>query len=284
MNSISPPALRSRPSWTGLLRLSLVAVPVKAYAAVATRDAPHANMLHANCGQRIHYQKHCAMHGEVQTDAIVKGYPFGKEQYLIVEPEELDKLRPAKDQALQVEQFVSLSDIDPVRFAGRSLYLWPDGPAAMQPYAVLTHALARSGKAGLARIVLTGTRQVALVRPKENVLVLDLLHFPAQVKDMSSWQTELGPANPSAAELDLAGRLIDMASTPLDWSCYRDTNAEDLQALLQAKMAQQGPVLAAQEQPAVLSLLDALQRSLAVAVGADKEEPTARPKAKRRTA
>src|ERR1700686_2890085 len=82
----APPA-RGRPSWSGLLRLSLVAVPVKAYPALSSAAAIHFNQLHADCGQRIHYQKHCPVHGAVEAADIVRGYQYAPDQYVVVEPE-----------------------------------------------------------------------------------------------------------------------------------------------------------------------------------------------------
>ena len=165
-----------RTSWSGLLRLSLVAVPVKAYSAVSSDTATHFNQLHANCGQRIRYEKRCPSHGPVDAAAIVRGYPSAPDQYVVVEPEELEKLRPAQDKALVLEQFVGIGQIEPTFFAGRSLYLLPDGSAAQHPYGVVTAALQASRKAGLGRVVLSGHRQLVLVRPAGRLLVLDLLH------------------------------------------------------------------------------------------------------------
>src|SRR5262249_56830209 len=168
-----PSAPGGRPSWSGLLRLSLVALPVKAYPAVAGKTVSHFHLLHAGCGQRLQYQKRCPKHGPVPSDAIVKGYPYSRERCVVVEPEELEKLRPAKDKALVLEQFVALRDIDPVRFAGRSLYLWPDGVAAQHPYGVLVAALHKTGKAALGRGVWSSQRQLVLVRPCPRVRAVD---------------------------------------------------------------------------------------------------------------
>ena len=134
-NGAAPPP-RGRPSWSGLLRLSLVTVPVKAYPAVSTSSASHFHLLHAGCGQRIHYAKHCAQHGAVEAEAIVRGYEYAPDQYVVVEPQELEQLRPARDKALLLEQFLPVHAVPPTFYAGRSLYLVPDGPAALHPYSV----------------------------------------------------------------------------------------------------------------------------------------------------
>jgi DNA end-binding protein Ku len=248
------------------LRISLVTVPVKAYPAVcSTSAAPHFHLLHAGCGQRIGYQKHCPCHGVVDAEAIVRGYEYAPGQHVVVEPEELDQLRPARDKALILEQFVTMSDIDPVFFAGRSLYLLPDGTAAQPAYGVLVDALRETGKGALGRVVLSGSRQLVLVRPAGKVLSMDVLHYPAQIRGPASWEADLMPSMATPAEQELAAELIALASASLDWSRYRDTTAEELTSLLQAKIAKQPPVVPPDEPVAVLQLLDALKQSVVAA-------------------
>jgi len=259
-------AARGRSSWSGLLRVSLVAVPVKAYAAVSSAStSSHCHMLHADCGQRIGYQKHCPRHGAVDSAAIVRGYEYARGQHVVVEPEELEKLRPDRDKALVLEQFIALAEVDPTFFAGRSLYLLPDGPAAQHPYGVLVDALRHAGKGALGRVVLSGSRQLVLVRPAGRVLALDVLHFPAQVRLAASWEADVVMSAATPEERALAAQLIALASGPADWARYRDTSAEELAALLQAKVADQPPPAAAEEPAAILQLLDALQQSVAAA-------------------
>ncbi|HEV3261070.1 MAG TPA: Ku protein [Gemmataceae bacterium] len=261
---VAAAAPRGRPSWSGLLRLSLVSVPIKAYAAVQTSSPSAFHLLHAHCGQRIRYAKQCPRHGPVDSDALVRGYEYASDQYVVVEPEELERLRPPRDKALILEQFVPVQEIPPTFYAGRSLYLVPDGPAAQHPYGVLVEAFGRSGRAALGRVVLSTQRQLVLVRAAGRLLVLDVLHYPAQVRSQASWEAELAPCLASEAEQDLAGQLIALASAPLDWGRYRDTSAEELAALIDAKRAQQPPAARAEE-PVVLKLLDALKQSVAAA-------------------
>jgi DNA end-binding protein Ku len=264
--SIFARASRGRSSWSGLLRISLVAVPVKAYPAVSsTSSSPHFHLLHAGCGLRIGYQKHCPCHGAVEAEAIVRGYEYAPGQHVVVEADELDELRPARDKALVLEQFVSAAEVDPTFFAGRSLYLLPDGAAAQHPYGVLVEALQQAGKGALARVVLSGSRQLVLVRPAGKVLAMDVLHYPAQVRASTAWEADLVPGTATPSERELAAQLIALSSGPLDWARYRDTSAEELAALLQAKIADQPLAAPAEEPVAVLQLLDALKQSVAAA-------------------
>ena len=276
-------ASRGRSSWSGLLRISLVAVPVKAYPAVSsTASSPHFHLLHAGCGQRIGYQKHCPRHGPVPAEAIERGYEYAPGQHVVVEADELEKLRPTRDKALVLEQFVAVGEVDPVFFSGRSLYLLPDGAAAQHPYAVLVDALRQSAKAALGRVVLSGSRQLVLVRPAGKLLAMDVLHYPAEVRPASAWESDLTAGVAAPAEQELAAQLIALSSGSLDWSRYRDTSAEELVALLQAKIAEQPPPVAEEGPVAVLQLLDALKQSVAAAES--RTPPNGKPRTRRATA
>ena len=83
---------RGRASWSGLLQLSLVTIPVKAYPAASTSQQIHFNQLHAGCGQRIRYEKHCPVHGKVEAGAIVSGYAYAPDQYVVIDQAELEPL------------------------------------------------------------------------------------------------------------------------------------------------------------------------------------------------
>ena len=248
-----------RPSWSGLLQFSLVGIPLKAYPAVRTRDVPSAHLLHADCGQRIRYAKQCPVHGTVDSAAIVKGYEYGPGRHVLAQPDELDALRPVQDKALRLERFLTPDQLNPLLFAGRSLYLVPDGPAAEPGYGVLRLALAKRQRWALGRMVLGGQRQVVLVRPADTSLVLHVLHYPEHVRvcPQTVWPMKQEPEE----ELRLAGMLIDAADGKVDWTAYADQSAQELKTLIEAKLAGQ-PVEAAAPPRTILSLLDALQQSV----------------------
>jgi DNA end-binding protein Ku len=197
-----------------------VSVPVKAYPVVSSATASHFHFLHADCGQRIRYQKHCPQHGAVSAEAIVRGYEYALDHYVIMEAEELEQLRPARDKALVLEQFVPVGDIDSTFYAGRSLYLLPDGAAAQHPYGVLAEAMQQAGQGALGRVVLSSQRQLVVVRPSSRLLVLDVLHYPAQVRSQAGYAAELASTATTDAERTLARQLLALASAPLDWARY----------------------------------------------------------------
>ena len=253
-----------RPSWSGLLQLSMVGIPLQAFPAVRSRDLPAAHLLHADCGQRLRYAKQCPTHGAVEAAAIVRGYEYGPGQHVVVEPDELDQLRPAQDKALRLERFLAPAQLDPVLYAGRSLYLVPDGPAAEPGYAVLHAALLERQRWALGRMVLGGHRQIVLVRPSGAALALQVLHYPEQVRACPLAAVRLPDS--AGEEMRLAGLLIDAASGAMDWGAYRDQAAQELKALIEAKLAGL-PVATLEPERAILPLLEALQQSVAAQNG-----------------
>lgn len=253
----------SRPTWSGLLQLSLVGIPIKAYPAVRSREVGHLHQLHADCGQRIRYRKHCPVHGTVDADAIVRGYEHVRGQHVVVDTAELDGLRPARDRALRLERFIDPGQVDPVRFAGRSLHLLADGLAAQPAYRLLVEALHRRSQWSVGRVVLGGHRQLVLVRPVAGILILHVLHYPEEVRACPAGAGPAARRPPTAEEVHLAEVVLDAASGPLDWTAFRDERAEELRALIEAKVATKPA--AAESANVVLPLLEALKRSVAAA-------------------
>jgi DNA end-binding protein Ku len=276
---------RGRPSWSGVLRISFVTVPIKAYAAQRGGPAVAFNQIHVNCGKRIQYQKRCPVHGAVDAAEITHGFQYAPDQYVLIEPDERDKSRPVKDKTLVLEQFIPSHQVDPVFFAGRSLYLLPDGVAPRHSYAVLAEAMQNANKWALGKVVLSALRQLVLVRPQEKVLVMDVLHYPRQVHAAANYSAELGASGASAEELRLIRKLVDSASGPVDWSRYRDDRAEELTALIDAKIAEQPAMATANGAVGAVQLLDALKESVAAAQkgAAQANSRVQQPRSKRRT-
>jgi len=184
--------MAARPSWEGFLTFNLISIPVKAYNAVGPGGKIGFHLLHAKCNQRIRYKKVCPIHGEVSNDEIVSGYEFAKGEYVTVQREERTDLRERDDKAIAIDTFVGPDAIDPVYYSGRTFYLVPNGAAAQKPYAVLLEAMAGHTRHAIARVVLSGRGQVAVIRPFGRLLGMTLLNFEDQVKSPEPFEGEVG--------------------------------------------------------------------------------------------
>src|SRR5437870_8210726 len=155
-----------RPAWKGFLKLSLVSLPVKAYTVTAGEGGQvRLNQLHAECHSRINYKKTCPIHGEVPNDQIVSGYEYSKGQYVVVDPEDIEKLRSEDEKAINIDAFVQPNALDATYFSGKSYYLIPDGPVGQKPYALLVQGMAELKRNAVARVVMHGRAQLVLIRP-----------------------------------------------------------------------------------------------------------------------
>lgn len=258
--------MTARSSWQGFLQFNLISVPVRAFSATKPGEGKiHFHMIHAGCGERIHYQKVCPIHGEVSNDEIVSGRKNANGELVTVKKEELKKLKEENDRVLNIDVFVSSDLLDPVYGSGRSYYLTPDGKVARKPYAVLQKTMADLDRCALARIVFSGKRQVALVRPTDNLLMMTLLYFEDQIKKSTAFDDDVQTIHVSAEERRLAETLIETAtSEKLDYSKYKNLFKSKVENLLASKRGEPARrrKSEAAEEPDVINLMDALRASL----------------------
>ncbi len=257
----------ARTSWKGFLKLSLVSVPVKAFTANEASAEVHLNQLHKDCNSRVRYQKVCPEHGELATDKIVSGYEYAKDSYVVVDPDEVDKLRTKADRAVSIDGFVPANAVDPRYFAGKTWYLLPDGIAGERPYALLHRGMLDNEVVAIAQVVMTGREQLVLVRPMGRMLVMTGLHYFKKVKAATEFEDEIAPIEFKPEEVALTNTLIGATKVAeFDLAKYKDTYVEKLQQLIQMKVDGREVVAAPDhEEPRILNLMDALKKSVAEA-------------------
>ena len=277
-----------RTSWKGFIKLSLVSVPVKAFTANDPGAQIRLNQLHCDCNTRIAYKKVCPVHGEVGNDQIVRGYEHAKGQYVVIEDEELEKLRTKSDHSVNIEGFVAPDALDPVYHAGRTYYLLPDGAVGQKPYRLLVRGMQENGVHALAQVVISQREQLVLLRPIEDMLVMTILSHQAKVKPADRFRDEIEDSECTPEELQLATMLIDASRlNDFDYGGYTDRYVDKLGELIQLKVQGQDVVQAEDvEEPKIINLMEALKQSVAEAQGAaeagKKQAPSA--KSKRSTA
>jgi DNA end-binding protein Ku len=276
-----------RSSWKGHLRLSLVSVPVQAFTANDTAGEIHLNQLHQGCHQRVRYKKVCPEHGELEQKDIVLGYEYAKDQYVVIDPDELAKLRPQSDKSIQLEGFVEEEAIDEAYYTGRTYYLLPDGASGHKPYALLHKGMADAGLVALGQIVLSGREQLVAIRPLDKLLSMSLLQVAARVRPGELFEDELPAPEISKEELKLTSTLIEASRIEdFDYAAFKDEYTEHLTELIKKKVEGEEIVqVAEREEPRILNLMDALKKSVAEAQAGAKRKmaPSAKAASEKKT-
>ena len=257
----------ARAIWSGSISFGLVSVPVKAFSAVRDHSV-HFNQLEKKTGARINYKKVSDKTGkEVPGDEIQSGYEIASGKYVVVEDEELDKLKPRTSRTIDISDFVDLHQIDPIYYE-RTYWLGPDGEAAERPYRLLLAAMEDEGKAGIGTVVMRKKQYLAAIRPLDGALAMSTMRFADEVVPQKDIDALPGKgAKPDPKELKLASQIIGSLATEWDPTRYHDTYTEELKRLIEAK-AKGKKIVVEEEAPAtdnVLDLMQALEASLAAA-------------------
>jgi len=259
-------------SWKGFLKLSLVSVPIKAYTAANSSNDITLHQLHARTRTRIQYKKFAPEVGEVSSEEIVKGYEYDKGQYVIIEDDELDKLRTESDKAIRIDGFIAPEALSSVYFGGRTYYLTPDGPVGQKPYSLLMKSMEANGVCAIAEVVISQKEQVVLVRPVEGLLAMTILNRKDEVKAVSAYKDEVTETESTDAERQLADTLIKASIIKdFDFGKYRDVYKEKLTKLIQLKIEGKEIVQVRDpEQPKIINLMEALKKSVEEAQAAGR--------------
>src|SRR5207302_5000246 len=245
------------------LSFGLVAIPVKLYSSTQSANAISFNLLHKGCGSRLRQQYVCLKHGTVvERDDMVKGYEFAKDQYVTFSPEEIKALEEAGTHAVDISEFVPIESIDPVYF-DKTYYLAPDKGAA-KPYGLLTEALKESKRCAVGRWAARGKGYIVIVRPIDNVLAMQQLHYAADVRPVS--EVDVPKPDVKPAELKLARQLIDQQTAErFEPTAYTDELRARVEAAIQKKVEGQ-EISVAEIAPEgggkVIDLMEALRASL----------------------
>jgi len=249
--------------WSGAINFGLVNIPVKLFTAVKT-DELSFNMLHKKDEGRIKYERLCSIEDKpVPWDEIVKGYEYEKGQYVILTDEDFKKVNPEATQSVDILEFVELDKINPM-FFDKPYYLEPT-KQGRHAYALLREALATSNRVAIARVVIRTKEYIAAVKPIEDALVLELMHWSSEIVDAGTLdlpdRTKL-----SEAEMKMAKMLIDtMSVDEFEPEKFDNKYHDELLAMIEARAAGKELPKVAAKKPArgkVVNLMDVLAQSL----------------------
>ncbi|XJZ25830.1 Ku protein [Bacillota bacterium Lsc_1132] len=249
--------------WKGSISFGLVNIPIKLHAATEDKDIKLRN-LHKKCHTPIKYEKICPVcEQEVSNEDIVKAYEYTKGKFVVLDNEDLEKLRKEKEaKAVEIIDFVKMEQIDPIYF-DRSYYMSPSEGGG-KAYSLLRKALEESQKVGLAKIMIRSKEQLAVIRVYENTLVMETIHYPDEVRNAADVPSIPTGENVTKKELDTAILLIDQLTSDFQPEKYQDDYRTALQELIEAKRSGKETVTPAVKEAAsnVTDLMAALQASI----------------------
>jgi len=250
-----------RSIWKGHIRFSLVTIPIRIYNAVDTGEAIRFNQLHKEDNGPVGYEKKCKKCGKALTaEEIVKGYQFEPQQYVIVSPEDVEKIKLKSTKVIEIEGFIEASEVHPTLYES-PYFAGPDGMVAAKTYSLLTQALKTSGKVGLGKVVLRDREEVVTIAPLDSGLVLYKLRNPTELRNMDSVpQIEKKEVNKD--ELKLSISLVESMASSLKEMDLTDRYRDALREMIEAKIAGKEVVSVPEEEKPVVDIMTALKQSI----------------------
>ena len=283
-----PAPTSSRTLWKGAISFGLVHIPVTLHSATAEHRMKFNLLDKASMAPVGNRQVNKATGEAMAKEEIVKGFEVEKDQYVVLSPDEIKAALPRSTQTIEIEAFVERDQIPDV-FYNKPYYVAPAGKGGQKPFALMREALERSGKAGIAKVVISTRQHLAALVPWENGLVLNLLRWEDEVRDTAGLAWPDADVKVSAAELKMAGQLVDAMAGDWQPDLFHDEFREKLMALVEQK-AKEGGTKAVKALPGeevetsaeIIDLTELLRRSLR---GKDEAAaPAAKKPARRDTA
>ena len=281
-----------RTTWNGAISFGLVTIPVGLAPATkpgARQSDVSFRLLHRECKTPIKQKRWCPFHEEdVGPDEIVRGWEVSKGEFVIVEDADLEAIdSDSTSRAIDITSFVPASEVDPIYF-DRTYFLVPaTAPAQRRPYVLLLQAMRETETAALGSFVLAGKEKLALIRVRDDALVLETLFVAEDVYSDAEIEEAVGDAKTKKPEVALALQVIESLAGEFEPKELVSSYRRDLRALLEEKLSgapPEKPVAVEEEDAPVIDLMDALRKSVADAKKRkSKAEPDvkAKPAAKR---
>jgi DNA end-binding protein Ku len=257
--------------WSGYLTFGLISMPVRLFSGARSSGISF-NMLHRDDLSRLKQQYVCLADGKVvERSEIVKGYEYRKDEYIVIEPDEIKKIEPKTAKTMEILEFVKENEVDPVYFES-SYYMVPE-EAGRRPYALLTKALEESEYVAIAQLTMHNREYTVFLRPHSGGMMLHTMYYAEEVRKVE----EFGAPDVELkdAEVKVAHQLIEALAAAWDPEKYHDTFQDNVKKLIETKL--EGGKIVETEKPKklapVIDLMAALKQSLAEMEG--KKKPAA---------
>jgi DNA end-binding protein Ku len=264
-----------RAIWKGHIRFSLVTIPIRIYNAIDSAQSISFNLLTREGHNPVSYEKKDKVTGEpLKNEDIVKGYQYEPGQYVIIEQEDLDKVKLKSTKVIDIEGFVGAEEVHPTLFEA-PYFAGPDGDVAAKTYGLLCHTLKQTKRVGVGRVVLRDRETVVLLSPHENGLMLYRLRYPNEVRSINEVPGLLD-VTVDKEQVKLAKTLVDSMTKQFVDIEMKDHYTEELRKVINAKVEGKEIVTVSEEEPVVVDIMTALKASIEQA----KKKPMQKAKGK----
>ncbi|MZQ90812.1 Ku protein [Frigidibacter albus] len=274
--------MASRAVWKGQLRLSLVSIAVEIHSATQPGARVSFRQIHGPSGKAVKYEKTVPGMGPIDTADILKGYELPGDEYLLLQPEEIDAIKLETKKTFELVQFVGVDEIPPLYY-DKPYYVVPTDELAEDAYRVVRDALRKAGKVGLGQLTMRGKEALCAIRPCGDGLLMETLYYADEIRSAEPLFSQIEDAPADADLLAVATQLIDRKTAPFDAKAFKDHYDIALRALIEAKRKnKKTPRSAAGEDAArpkgenVVDLMEALRQSLKASGGKDEGKAPAR--------
>jgi DNA end-binding protein Ku len=253
-----------RPTWSGSISFGLVNVPVKAYTGVREHTM-HFHQLDKKTGARVKYKKVSEKTGRaLDADDIEKGFEVTKGNYVVVDEEEFEELRPRSTKTIDVTDFVDLAAIDPIYYAN-TYWLGTEGDAGVRAYRLLLAAMDKAQRVAIGTVVMRNKQYLAAIRPLDGALAMSTMRFADEIVAREEIDTiPTRGHKPTESEMRLAMQIVESLTTDFDPARYHDTYTEELEQLIRDKAKGKEITVEpeVEHEAKVLDLMEALKASV----------------------
>ncbi|NLM52143.1 MAG: Ku protein [Firmicutes bacterium] len=269
-----------RTIWKGAISFGLVSIPVKLFAATEQKDVKF-RYLHEPCQAPIKYQRVCSACGkEVPQEELVRGYEYESGRFVIINEEDLERVPDAKTKTIDIIDFVSLAEIDPIYF-DKTYYLTP-GEAGEKAYALLRQAMEKTGKIAVAKIIMRNKESLVVIRGYKDLLLMETIFYPDEIRNPAQLPGFDYEIKLHDNEMKMACELIENLATEFDAAKYQDEYRQQLLEMIHAKIEGQQIVITEDPQRAkVVDLMEALKASVEMAQKEAKKQEKKSPQKKK---
>lgn len=251
-----------RTIWTGHIQFSLVNIPVRLYSAVETGREIHFDWLTKDEHHHVGYVKTDKQTGEpLEKEDIVKGYEYEPDQYVIIEQEDIDKVKPESSKVIKIEGFIAAKETHPTLY-DKPYFLGPEQESAIETYRLFTQTLKKTDKTAVGRVVMRKKEWPVLLTAYEGGILMYKLRYPGQVRSMQDVPNVEKEEEVDEEQLEMAIELVDKMTKSFEELDMEDHFYQNMQEMMERKVEGKEVVSVEEEEPETRDIMSALKESI----------------------